>query len=492
MNTKLSNEKIKSIILDLENKYAVHTWEVNGIYIWPYVRNKLYIFLLNYGSESNVIAKTKILESKNKSKTSVISRLKNLVRDYLDLIIFYKSLKSKDIIFFSVLFHRVNYRGLFFNRFFDPMIEKHNLENKVYVMEYQKNIKNVYHPEVVIPIKKFIDIFRLKEKFRKISSKKENRILLPNYNDFYVELESMFNNINNINISQSSIVSWTLKIKSTSRFFTRVFKKIKPKKVIFLSYNSYDDFYAAIYAANNLGIRTIDFQHGFQTNYHMVYSHWNKHPKNNYKILPFEYWNWDSISSDNILDWSGAAPQGVKSYVVGQPYLAYWQEKADSQIQKSEIIFYSLGVQDLDFLFPNQILKILKKNDKHWIIRLHPRSSIKASEIHELLIIENINISKVTIEGAFNSPLPETLAKSFAHITHFSGCVIEAKMMGIPSIIVSEKGGEYFSNYIDNISVYYNPIGASNFEEKLLEIFSNIHQKTFKPAFGSIINPIEI
>jgi hypothetical protein len=39
-----------------------------------------------------------------------------------------------------------------------------------------------------------------------------------------------------------------------------------------------DNLYAAVLAANQLGIRTIDFQHGPQTNVHMVFTAWNKIP----------------------------------------------------------------------------------------------------------------------------------------------------------------------------------------------------------------------
>lgn len=62
---------------------------------------------------------------------------------------------------------------------------------------------------------------------------------------------------------------WSLKIECWESFSKKVFKKIKPKKIIFLSYYGFDAITSVMSAANKLNIKTVDLQHGPQTNTHM-------------------------------------------------------------------------------------------------------------------------------------------------------------------------------------------------------------------------------
>lgn len=495
MNNELTNEKIKNIILDFENKYPVNSWKVDNIEIWPYVRNKLYIFLLNYGVDKKEAIVNRIPQSKELN-TSLFNKGIRFIFSYFELLNFYGNLNEKDILFLSVPIHRINYKGRAFNRYFDPIIEKYNLIDEVYVMENQHTTKDVFHSEAVIPLKKFIDIFRLKERFKsKVknqSSAVSEDIFLMDYESFHKEVNQLFPGTDEIGISKQHLLSWAAKIKSTSRFFVKIFKKINPSKVIVQSFNSFDDFYAALYSANKLSIRTIDFQHGFQTDYHMIYSNWSKFPEKGYNILPREYWHWDENSSKNVKSWAGSNTE-IKSIVVGHPYLSYWVEKKNRKVQSSDkLVFYSLGIQQMDVLFPERLLDVIRKTQMHWVIRLHPRSNIRLNDIHELFQKERIALSKITIQDPFESPLPEALANSYVHLTHFSGCVIEAKMMGIPTIIISEAGKEYFRKYIDNFSVYFQSINEPQFDTKLSKIFSEILKRKLPSTVGKIINPLEI
>ena len=496
MNKQISNERIKEIITGIESQCPVDEWSVNGIFVWPYIRNKIYIFLLNYTGEKNSLSekvpnpsKSEPKRTKNIYKFSGVYKTICLTKAAISLTRFYKSLRPKKIIFFGSSFHRVLYHGVSFNRFFDSMVEFHNLHDKVYVVESQEVNEQIFNKKAIIPLKKNLDNFKLLLRFNSLFSHNKRELNLRGYEEFYQDFCKTFLGTEALNISKIRIISWGIKIFSVKQFYLKLYKKVKPEKAIFLSYNGYDDLYAAILAANELKIKTIDFQHGFQTNLHMVYSHWTKIPTESYNIMPMEYWTWDEFSQDNINKWAGST-KDVSAKVVGHPYLSLCLKEAKKNNKSDKIIFYSLGVEGLEEMFPIELLKVIKSTTYNWVLRLHPRSRLSFSQIASLMNTHNINEKKFHIENAFDFPLPNTLANSILHITNYSGCLLEARMMGIPSLIISKAGMDYYKDYIDNDLVYYVNKNDKEFEEKFENVFVEVSSKKHIPKVGEIINPL--
>src|SRR5690606_13987787 len=120
----------------LESQWPVDEWVVNGIYVWPYIRNKIYIFLLNYtgerfsnSEEVTVFSKAETKKTKYTFRFSQVLKSISLIKATISLAWFYNSLRPKRIIFFGSSFHRVLYKGVSFNRFFDSIVEFHKLHD---------------------------------------------------------------------------------------------------------------------------------------------------------------------------------------------------------------------------------------------------------------------------------------------------------------------------------------------------------------------------
>lgn len=58
---------------------------------------------------------------------------------------------------------------------------------------------------------------------------------------------------------------------------------------MFLGYYGFDDLYSALITASKLKIKTIDFQHGPQTNVDLAFSNWNKVPAVGFNAMPVEF-----------------------------------------------------------------------------------------------------------------------------------------------------------------------------------------------------------
>jgi hypothetical protein len=480
---------IKNKIIEYENNFPVDEWSVDGVHVWPYIRIKLYIHLLSdLNDKSNKQqAITKIVKSRN-----LINKIKfpfKFIKSYYKLLSFFINLKQKNLIFFGSHFHRSNHMGIYFNRFFDSMIDNHNLKSEIYTIEFQKVYNQNFNQSTIIPLNKILNEYKLIQKLKPNSSKKLKTIKLEGFGLFIQIIKKDIININKLNIDEGSIVKWAIKIKKNSAFFKRMYNIVQPKRLIFLSYYGFDDLTSAIIAAHQLNIPVIDFQHGPQTNVHMAYCYWTKIPQKGFNTMPTEYWNWDKISSENIEKWANKT-EAIKSKIVGHPYLEYWIKKTSTLENKKKLILYSLQTFALKDMFPEVIINLINNSSNIWVLRLHPRSNFDETQLTLFLKSKNVNEANFIIQDSIQVPLPETIANSLLHLTSFSGCLIEARMMGVPTILIHELGKEVFENYIDNDLVYYRHSSEDNFVKEYLVILNNAIKLKKRIQSNKIVNPL--
>lgn len=494
MFTKDNAHKIiKWKIIELETQFDVDKWVVNGIFIWSYVRIKLYFLLLkNYDLEINYDKKdSHHIEKTNNKWILNLKTLFNIIVAFFRTELFFLGLKRKKIVFFGAHFHRVKHESYYFNRFFDSMVSYHQLENEVYMMEYKKVYQHNYNQKAIIPLESLLKDFKLSVKFKNKFKKQKKDYSLLNYDSFLSVLENEIENFETLNIATNDLVKWSIKIQDLSTFFKRFFLMVKPDKVIFLGYYGLDDLYAAIYAANVLQIKTIDFQHGTQSDVHMVFSSWTKNPKEGFNLMPQEYWSWDEKSKINIDNWTKNT-SNVTAKVVGQPYLQYWKQKNNNLDYQNKVILYTLNLMPLREMFNESIGKTINESQCLWEIRLHPRNEFSMDEIKIYLDSLNVDRCKYHVHDSKELSLPEILSKTIIHITAFSGSLIEAKIMGIPSVIINILGKEIYKDYIDNELVYFLDQDNSTFNSDFSDIYTRINGKEFKIENNDIVNPVLI
>jgi len=412
-----SQKEIKEIFHDIENRFCVDQWTVNQVHVWPYVRIKLYYYLLNKNNNNQKIN----IKNNTSEERITTSKFLRLFKAFVSHYKFYFGLSKKEILFVGSHFHRIlNEDGLYFNKFFDPLIEKFNLQSRVYVFEFQKFYDKYFNQNSVIPLVKHLNNFKLINKIKgRLKNKNINSVEVKDYSLFLSYLNTNIDGFYLPNINEKELVKWSNKILSLNSFYTAILSKIQPKKIVFLSYYGFDDNYALIYYAKKLKIKTVDFQHGPQTNVHMAYSDWNNQPKDGFNIMPDEYWNWDQISKNNIDKW--AKNTTVESKLVGQPYIDYCL-KLFKDIKKEYSILFSLQTSPLELLTP-KVINLIKDSNKHWVLRLHPRNDVSLENINTFIASKGLN-TNISIQESNTKPLPIALSESFIHITNYSGCVI--------------------------------------------------------------------
>ena len=482
-----SNFKFDDYFKELEHNYPVNHWRIDDIYIWPYIRIKLYFFLLskkiNQGNESktNIIASFSSKPKKHIGNSKIIELSKAIISNK----IFFSKLRKKKIVFVGSHFHRVQEDGVAFNRFFDSMIKSHQLENDVYFLEYQKIIEDSFNKKTIIHLEKQINASKKNDNLFK--SKKElykNSSELYRYESFLSDVKKDLAKREFLQLQENNLISWVRKIKFISNFYIRFFKKVSPEKLIFCGYYGWDNLYAAIYSANKLNIKTIDFQHGPQTN-HMVFSGWNKIPKLGYNLMPKEYWVWDQESKLNLEKWS-ASQDDISVKLAGHPYLQYKHTKEN----KRNLIVFTMQTFLLKRMIPQGIIKLMKEWDYKWVFRLHPRNSFSISEVENYFNNQGVDNTIYEIEFSDQKPLSETLAKAVLHFTCFSGCMLEARSLGVSTILIDDVGYDMFKNYIDNDLVFYINPDSKNMIQDCLNVLNDSSLKEFNINQSKVINPL--
>lgn len=476
---------IKNFIVQIERDFLVNEWQVNGIHLWPIIRIKLFFYLIDQVESKRTDFKQNVSESAPvistfRKKLFQIKRSFQKAKEALKFYIWKSKLPQKNYIFLGGDAHRVNYKNARFNRFFDVLISKYAIENQSLYFEYgNQTEKNQYQPEKVYFYEKFFlgfqHLYRLKS--RQVDF---NWTGFSLFEDFLLSNELTHDFI--LKNNKTEIENWaTFLFLPKIAFFTDVLRKIQPKQIHFLCY--YSDFnYALLVAANHTNIKTIEMQHGPQTEIHLCYGSWTAIPKTGYDVLPREFWNWD-VSSASVLNKWMQNNTNYKVKVIGNPWMDYWKVRSQSYAHKN-FILYSLQPNPitLEQLFTPQLLDCIRLGNEVWFIRLHPRQMHEMATIKDIFTKENL-LDKVNIIEATQDPLPQLLANAKLHVTHSSGTAIEATFFGLKTILLNEIGLVSFPELIAKNQAIYIDYKDEDFVSKFKSYLTSLEKPEISPIF---------
>jgi hypothetical protein len=455
---------IKQFILELEKQFPVNQWKVDTIHLWPHLRIKLFFYLIL------ALEQTENSPKKQKKK-SLLQKVKANLRTKKAVFTYFKWMKAllqKENLFVGADAHRVDYRETRFNRYFDCMIEKHELSDKAMYLEYGYHSLKQYKPQLLYTFANALSGFLYLHKFFPIKSE----VQLNGYSDFLIHLgrNQLFSSFCK-KYSHEKVNRWANnQFYPKVRFFEKVFTKIKPERVLILCYYI-EDIFALTAAANRLKIKTIEMQHGPQTVVHMAYSSWCSLPKEGYDMIPKHFWCWDENSQNVIRNWTKNNPAySVK--VVGNPWIDYWKSK-ENDFPEKDFILYSLQPNPvtLQQLFPDSIIDFIKNEPYRWYIRLHPRQLAEKENIKNYLAKRGV-LDLVNLEDATKEPLPLLLSHTLLHLTHFSGTAIEASLFNVKTVLLNEIGVFSFPDLISNEKAVYLDVKAFEFAKNLKEVIT--------------------
>lgn len=422
--THLVDELCKAL-WDAEREFDLLDFEVDGVKLWQYMRMPIYY---------HVAEQTGVFLAPHVQKDSRLSKLTKIGR-YL----------------FGALFHNP-----FFRRSkVDEVVIEHPRSAMVggksvdiYSCYYVQELRrcgipylcldradlNSGHHKAYDPARSFIDIFpilvkltsllrwtRLSDKQRATLKAVSER--LSQQFDTSLDLEAL-------------LVPAVLKFSVNYRLYRALFKRLKPKRLVVVVSYAYGD---AIRAAKDLGIETVEIQHGTFSRYHLGYSYPGRVERLDY--FPDIFMAWGSLWRD-----MGILP--LPAEAIQLPGFPYFNSLRDnySQIDKNERQVVVLSQGALGAKIADQIYAMREAlSDFEIVYKLHPGEFARWQDYESLRkLAEQPNVRIVK-----EANLYELLAGACYQIGVFSTAVYEGIGFGCTAFLLDLPGVEYMKDLVD-------------------------------------------
>jgi hypothetical protein len=226
-----------------------------------------------------------------------------------------------------------------------------------------------------------------------------------------------------------------------SQIFESFLRLTKAKRVLVVCYYDFKSL-ALTWAANRLGIPSMDLQHGVQGPKHLAYSNW---PSMTNYFAPSHFWVWDEYSARTIAQWK----KDHDNILLGcnKWFMDRVREKT------SDLLLFT--AQPLDEPVPHSLIEAIRSyhGTRQWYIRLHPYQLQQLEQFERLFRDEGL-FEKVNIREASTLPLTEILSKTHLHITYYSSVAVEASYYNIPTIFLDQRGDEVYGNSLPPDMLY--------------------------------------
>lgn len=240
-------------------------------------------------------------------------------------------------------------------------------------------------------------------------------------------------------------------------YFREVIDILRPRAVFFSSFTGWKPL---TWACRQLGVPTVDIQHGGQGPYHYLTTHFTQVPEEGYAMLPDYFWCWSSANCDFIAPWFPGHARRHIPLVGGNRNVAKWLRAGNSLLSQDErdyiemlglrpkVVLVTLGYAVQDIL-PDAVVEAARRTPEwSWLFRLHPlhRESGVVAAVQRKL--QAAGVVTAEIEMPTQVRLHALLSVVHHHLTPFSTTGREAVAFGVPTTIVDPVGRTYFADEI--------------------------------------------
>ncbi|AOF91077.1 hypothetical protein BSY16_2618 [Sinorhizobium sp. RAC02] len=240
----------------------------------------------------------------------------------------------------------------------------------------------------------------------------------------------------------SDIVDWHF---HQYEIYHQILTRMRPKCVFFMGF----EFHLALsQAAADLGIKSVDLQHGTQTGWGPLYKWWDEMPAEGYKMLPDYFCVWGKRDFDHL---STTIPGAKHQPIIGGfPWMDRQKDLGAplSDAFKAKLAAYKKVIL-VTLQHQNTVPEILSAtiaqspSDYLWLLRKHPKG--RSPKARGALARDNVVISP----EVDNVVLSHLLPLVDVHMTAGSTVVLEADYFGVPSIVWDVTGVENYEEMIE-------------------------------------------
>ena len=395
---------MKNILEEIEDKYDVKELKtVKGLFIWPFLRQKIYF--------NELLKKTGYNNSKKRTRKKV-----QLFRNYFYGFTKLFYLKKIEYLCFQNTNKRVQINFKYFDPYFDAWADKLGQDKTLFVefanIAFHKS-KDVYSKNVLsdLPFKSACFISSL---FVNLSTEETKQLLTKIYTDFDIEINTK---------------KELKKALGELNFYKFLFNFIKPNAIFVLS--SFTKM-SIVAAARQLGIKVFEAQHGYIGDGHPFYFSKHNFPNTfpNY-LISFGTYELNENFKNFIFNPKDIIPVGGLELEI-KKNLPIPEELVEIRKKFNKVFCITMqAIKERELI---EMISNYAFNNKDCIFIICPKN---LSADYSKLLTDNIILSQFSIYNI--------LSISDFNITIFSTTVVEASMFGVKNIFYN----------IDNLSRKY-------------------------------------
>lgn len=440
----MTEKAILEFINHLEELYEVDKWTIHGIHVWPLIRLNIGDKLLEEGIAScpkgrNILS----------GKINIIKRGIEELIDFLKLYIgdYHNNAKYSGEQILCIVHNggrqiKIKEHG-WFHQTVSPIYEELVAASKrVYCMEYIYNHGN--NGKVMLPRgnkSKIINLdllcYLIKYKILGPLSGHDN---LPGVGDVINECEKkgIDRNVFNVRLRIHRLLAMR-------QYYLEKLKNSNVKLIVISDWRNTIEM-ALVMAAKKLGIKCIEVNHGYFGQECYTHFGWRKEPKTSYEVRPDYYWCWTKESTSRL---NNELKNG-KAIFGGPPQALAWQRGLKEHIEsidrnfeavipsEMKVIIFTLNPDIPYGEYPVWLLDVIKETSScyYWLLRKHPRKKKNSGQDEICKLIEKYE--NVEWEYSSVAPLYQLLECADVHVTYNSSSIIEAEVMGLRTVVLSE------------------------------------------------------
>ena len=419
---KRTVEDLCEFIWELEGKYNLLDFEIDGVKIWQYLRIEIYYLM---AKELGVLEQRNISQqSKGVLFKSSLILLKNLfvanpfltINKKREVLIFSHSRSQKNDDNFEDIYTQSLIRNLDDSKQSYLCFEKPSRGKHV----RRRNSHTRYLDFILSASILYGKLYRVKDQGGfDVIHRVEKEIMNTTANS--IDLISLFKH----NIGR---------FRLANKLYLILFRKIKPK--VIYSVSSYSYLGDMISAAKSLGIKTIELQHGVISKYHMGYSFLKKIDLEYYSDVFYSWGSFWNKSVDNAFE---------EIEVNGFQYFQDTSKKYQDVEKENKILILSQAA--LGGKIMNETLKFINTFSNFQILyKLHPSEYNMYKEYSSYSMLSSYE--NITFLEDCN--LYQLMSVSKIQIGVFSTAIYEGLGFSCKTYLFDLNGIEYMQDLIDS------------------------------------------
>lgn len=443
-----------------EDENPVGDLRLNGLAIWPLVRSALISNFIWRDATGETIKPTSLLAQAKGSVLRARHRYLDSEMDYSDAI---RELDgARVLVFDDNLAHKISHGQTAYDRILDPFVEMCR-DIPIKKFHLQKSGATPIartHESVELPaqwLRAVVDPAQLAY---------WNRPLVAKLEAIEAQFQTQFGDFGG-NLAGAVFGNYAL-LRSFHDLFVRVLSRVSIDVVVLSAWAGTVQR-ALILACKDLGIVTVDVQHGQQGRFSANYGRWSL-PSAGYPLFPSFFWLWGQGSFENLSIEGASADCAPTKIIGGNPYLALWKEGThaghfkrlpDTQARMDRatrrLLVTLQPFRTVEELVPAQLLETVRNGPKDWLwtFRNHPNGAIDDDTIAAHLIDGGCAPSQFIISAGRGEPLPMALRDADWHLTAWSTCGYEALIFETPTLLYYPFALDQFKEYVDNGTFFY-------------------------------------